>query len=289
MFKFLRILLLSLAFISAPCCAITIKTNDIHKIESEVTQADPETLVIFDVDDVLMHPYDQILKAHNRPYLEELKKKLEERVGESRIEAIYSLIFLQRKNGPVDKKFIHLISDLQRQGIKVLALTNCFTGKIGSIEAMEDWRINELERMGHHFDKSWSDTKSHQFEGLVKQTGSGLSAQSNSISLFKSGVIFASNVSKGNVLKAFLAYAGLTPQKIIFIDDKKKHIESVEKVAKSLGIPFVGIEYTAVQETKLEPLNKARADFQFELLEKEHKWLSDQEADIRINKKDKGD
>ena len=95
-----------------------------------------------------------------------LKKKLEERVGESRIEAVYSLIFLQRNNGPVDEKFIQLISDLQRKGIKVLALTNCFTGRMGAIDSMEDWRINELERIGYHFDKSWPDTKPYHFEGL---------------------------------------------------------------------------------------------------------------------------
>lgn len=69
-------------------------------------------------------------------------------------------------------------------------------------------------------------------------------------------------------MQAFLTYAKLVFKKIIFIDDKKKHIESGEKVVRSLGIPFVGIEYTAVKDAKVEPLNKARADFQFDVLEK---------------------
>ena len=71
-------------------------------------------------------------------------------------------------------------------------------------------------------------------------------------------------------------------KKIIFVDDKKKHIESVEKVVENLGILFVGIEYTAVKDAKVEPLNKARAEFQFEVLETEHKWLSDDKADVRM-------
>lgn len=286
MLRSLHILLISLVSLSHPCCAITIKTNDVHKIESEVTQANPETLVIFDVDDVLMHADDQILKVQNKPYLEALEQKLEKKLGEEKADALYSLIFLQRKNGPVDKRIIQLIANLQEKGIKVLALTNCFTGKYGAIDSMEDWRINELEHIGYHFDKSWSDTKPHHFEGLSKQMGQGLSAKSSSVPLFKGGVVFTSSVSKGEALKAFLAYAGLSPRKIIFIDDKKKHIESVEKTVESLGIPFVGIEYTAVKDARAEPLNKERAEFQFEVLEKEHKWLSDQEAEVKLRKKE---
>lgn len=139
--------------------------------------------------------------------------------------------------------------------------------------------------LGYHFDKSWNDTKAYHFEGLVKKKGHVLSAKSGSVPLFKKSIVFTSSVSKGESLKTFLAYAGLSPRKIIFIDDKKKHIESVEKIVESLEIPFVDIEYTAVKDAKVEPLNKARAAFQFEFLEKEHKWFSDQEATRRTNNK----
>ena len=71
MFRLLHILLLSLVFLGAPCCAITIKTNDIHTIESQVTQANPETLVIFDVDDVLM---TRFLQQKTNLILQKLKK-----------------------------------------------------------------------------------------------------------------------------------------------------------------------------------------------------------------------
>ena len=50
------------------------------------------------------------------------------------------------------------------------------------------------------------------------------------------------------------------------------------------NIEFLGIEYTAAYDTKIEQFNAKRAKLQFEVLEKEHKWLSDQEADVRINK-----
>jgi len=44
------------------------------------------------------------------------------------------------------------------------------------------------------------------------------------------------------------------------------------------NIEFIGIEYTKALEEK-EALNKNTAQLQFEVLEKEKKWISDTEAD----------
>jgi hypothetical protein len=44
-------------------------------------------------------------------------------------------------------------------------------------------------------------------------------------------------------------------------------------------IKFIGFEYTAVADRSKVLLNEKRARFQFEVLEKEHKWLADEEAD----------
>ena len=64
----------------------------------------------------------------------------------------------------------------------------------------------------------------------------------------------------------------------IFIDDRKVNIESVEAMAKNNGIEFVGIEYTASKDKKIAPLNQKRARLQLLVLEKEQRWLSDEEA-----------
>ena len=49
-------------------------------------------------------------------------------------------------------------------------------------------------------------------------------------------------------------------------------------MAKKDGIEFVGIEYTAVKDKKIAPLNQERARLQLAVLEKEQRWLSDEEA-----------
>ena len=226
-------------------------------------------------------PKDQILQTQNRKYLEKLNQRLEQSVGKKNADIFYSIIFTQRDNGPVDIKMKDIISELQSKGIKVLALTNCFTGSFGNIESMEDWRYNELKKHGYHFDLSWRVLKPKVFTGLEK-TGKGLSAKSSSMPVFKSGIVFTSAVFKGQALEAFLQYARIVPKKIIFVDDKRKHLESVEEIAKSHNIPFIGIEYTAVSNIPASPLSEKRANLQYEVLEKEKKWISDSEADALL-------
>lgn len=102
------------------------------------------------------------------------------------------------------------------------------------------------------------------------------------VPMFKNGIVFACHLPKGQVLKTFLHYAGLSPKKIIFMDDLRENLESVEAFCQQTGIKFIGFEYTAVTERSKIPLDEKRAQLQFEVLEKEHQWLSDDEADIRV-------
>lgn len=279
--KFIGFIFVILASFHSTCFAQIIKTNDTKVIEETFASIDQDTLVIFDVDDVLIVPKDQILQAQNRKYLEKLNQKLAQSVGKENVDIFYSIIFTQRDNGPVDVKINDIISQLQSKGVKVVALTNCFTGRFGKIESMEDWRYNELKKHGYHFDLSWQVLKPKIFTGLEK-IGKGLSAKSSSMPVFKSGIVFTSAVSKGQALKAFLQYAGIAPKKIIFVDDKRKHLESVEEIAKSYNISFIGIEYTAASDIPASPLNEKRADLQYKVLEKENKWISDSEADALL-------
>lgn len=253
-----------------------IKASDIQTIEEVLNKAEADTIIVFDVADVLLTSKDLILKAHYKQFKKELKNRIVSSAGPDEAKILYSIISKERKNGPVDPKMPLLISKLQSKGIKVLGLTSCYTGKLGNIESLEDWRLNELLNTGYDFKKSWPDTKEKTFKGLISTNKEALPP------VFKQGIIFASRVPKGEVLKAFLDYANLKPRKIIFVDNRTKNIESVQNFANANGILFTGVEYSAVIEAKIEPLNIKRAEFQFETLIKEKKWLSDEEADNRM-------
>ncbi len=219
-------------------------------------------------------PKDQILKSTNRKYLDTLNKKLECSATPEAAKIFYSIIFRHRETGPVDPKMKEIINQLQDKGIKVLALTNCFTGPFGVISSMEDWRYRELSANGYHFDRSWPELADKVFENRNNE----LSAKTYSKPIFYKGIVFTSAVSKGEALSAFLSYACFNPKKIIFIDDKSKHLESVQNVALAHNIQFLGIRYMAAEHKQTDCLNKTRADLQYEILEKHKKWTSDFEA-----------
>jgi len=262
------------------CFAEIIQTNEIKVIEESVNSNDADILVIFDVDEVLIMPKDQILQSPHREYINKLDTFLF--ASEQESENLWSIIFDQRQSIPVDPKMINMMATLQSKGIKVMALTHAMTGKLGYITSMKDWRYNELIRHGYDFEKSWKGTQDKTFNGLEKSSNR-LASEVSSPPMFFKGIIFT-EIDKGEALEAFLSHYKLKFKKVIFIDDKKKNLESVEKTLSKLNIAFVGIEYTAaVMQT--EPLNTKRAELQFQVLGKQRKWLSDSEADALLQKK----
>lgn len=255
-----------------------ITTSNYDTIENNIKTADTNTLIIFDIDEVLFQPQDQILNIKNIKDLENILDNIRTRLNQQQIQELDSIIMLQRKVAPVDPQFINLIKTLQKKQIKTLALTQCSTGPLGKISSLEDWRIKELKKLGYNFDKSWDKIKTKFFETL-KST-----VELKRVPAFKQGIIFSCGTPKGATLKAFLNYVKLDPKKIIFIDDKRKNVNSIEQFTKKNKIEFLGFEYNKVANTTLDPLNITMAKLQFDTLEKKHKWLSDKDA-IKILKK----
>jgi uncharacterized protein DUF2608 len=249
-----------------------IKAPNLSPIKKVTQQADSNTLVIFDVGDVLVTPKDQILQTSHQKFAEKIEKEMESRYSAEEVQVLQSIIWMARSAELVDKKLIKLIRDFQKRGIKVMALTNLLTGSFGNMSSPENWRVKELEGFGYTFKNSWTGVKSKTFEELK-------SKDPKRFPVFKNGVLFTCGLPKGPVLKAFLQYAGFSPKKIIFIDDRRDYLESVEAFSKEEGIPFIGFEYTAIADRPKSPLNIKRTRLQFEILEKEHKWFSDEEMD----------
>lgn len=61
---------------------------------------------------------------------------------------------------------------------------------------------------------------------------------------YENGILFVGeHNSKGEAMKAFLNATGLKPVKIIFADDKKKHVATMEKVFGYGPVAYVGYRY----------------------------------------------
>ena len=73
----------------------------------------------------------------------------------------------------------------------------------------------------------------------------------------------------------------LKPKKIIFVDDRLKHVETVADFCNKNNIEYVGYEYTAIKEqAKHLKLNLRRFKLQYKILELTKTWLNDAQADM---------
>ncbi|MBA3816629.1 MAG: DUF2608 domain-containing protein [Parachlamydiaceae bacterium] len=248
------------------------QAKDFNFIEKYINKADEQTLVIFDIDDVLITSRDEILKPYNNEFAERLEQNLESRFSEEDCLRLWSTIWLQRRNDLVEPQIIPLINKLILRKIKILSLTNSWTGSFGDIKSIEDWRIEELSRFGYNFGVCWEEQKI-DIELKPKYP--------NRFPLFKQGILFTCGISKGQTLKYFMKKISWIPKKIIFIDDILENIYSVENYATEIGIDFLGFQYTSVKDQQIWPLNRIRAQIQFKTLENEKIWLSDAEVDKR--------
>jgi hypothetical protein len=73
------------------------------------------------------------------------------------------------------------------------------------------------------------------------------------------GIIFSGQNDKGELLVKFFQTIDYHPKKVIFIDDKLKYVEQVQRAMAAAEIPFIGIRYSHLDE-KVKNYNVAEHD-----------------------------
>lgn len=271
--KFISICLL---FVLVACSEQSriFSTSDSSFIEEELKEADKNTLVIFDINDVLFEQKELLFKKQNSTLLKNLLKEMSANMSNEEEQTLYSVV-VQRPVVYVDENFVRIIHDFQNKNVKVIALTNGLVGTYGYVKSMDRLLIQQLRDLDYHLEKSWLDLKNAQIY-MTKSKDRKI--------LFAEGIVFAnkmiSKASKGESLLAFFKYADFYPKKVIFIDDKLKNLKSVSNILEKQGVEFIGFEYTKAKNRKDSPvITKEHAKLQLSILKKRHKLLSDEEID----------
>lgn len=249
-----------------------ITTSRFETIEKYLKDVDKDTLIIFDVDDVLITQSDHIFLASRREYFKNIVKELRNRYSKEDFETLISIIMLESPVQILEPKIVPFIDALQSKNVRVIALTALSTKSFKNNLTFIDWRINELKSMGISFRDCWSHIHPKEF----------LNFEVNHPPAFKDGILFSSGVPKEKVLHAFLQDIHLSPKKIIFIDDNRENIEAMKKYCNDSEIPYLGFEFTAAQELSPEFFDKIRAELQVYVLEHELTWLNDDKATQRL-------
>ncbi len=235
-------------FITSLLLAGCVNDTDFDKIKTfdfildKSIELNEETLVVFDVDEVLITPINPFFHAKSISTQFWMIYYYLFSTGDVFFKDVvkhYENALFTTKYALVDPMLPSLIKKLQSKNIKVIALTSCPTGKHKQIGTIENWRIAHLLSFDISFKNAFPEYNNLLFNEL---------SQSNP-PLFKDGILFANRkTKKGPLLKAFLEKVGWKPQKIVFIDDEEKNLRSVINTMKTLNMECICLQCIAANK-----------------------------------------
>ena len=239
------------------------RTSDLSSITHATSQADQTSLVIFDVDDVLIMDQDEYRLTH--PVRAKWIKDSKQRLSREERDLLFSIILAERSVRLVDPDIMNILHDLEKRKIPTMALTKLYTDKYGIIEKMQDWRIRELKAINIDFAKLTPIKDEIIIHDL--QIGYG-------VPILTEGVILTANRDKADILEHILHDKKYYPQSIIFVDDVLENLESVERLCKKLQINFHGFEYIGASHVPEIELDEEIEKLRFQILEQKYRWIT---------------
>jgi len=188
------------------------------------------TLVIFDIDNTLVIPYDLI--GTEEWFMRLLESKMKE--GASFIEAKKQILPLYYEvHNCISVKFTEpdinsLFKFLIKKNIPYIALT-------ARSDIFKQCSNRQLTEVGLKL----------PFKGLEQYH---IRAQFENPVEFDEGVIYCGSSDKGEVLFYMLDKICFKPENIIFVDDKVSNLLDVQRVCLKRKIPFIGLRYSKLDD-----------------------------------------
>lgn len=249
-----------------------IETNKFDLISEALHNSHDEAMILLDVDDTIITPKSHMFRAKSRhkTIVDDIKKM------QHQIPNYLEMLEHWRRNR--DIILIHdnwpdLIRQIIDQDKKIYALTQMHTGPFGKIPRMEEWRYNELlSKVGVSFVEKFLGKE--EIEALPKtdfNASSGLSTPA----VFYKGYFMTGGHGKDDVLEYI--FGRTNPSQIIFVDDRKDHVEKLKAVCEENDIEYKGIIYKGA-ELLPGDVDQKLAEFQREYWFTNSKWLEDDEA-----------
>jgi hypothetical protein len=207
------------------------------------------TLVVFDIDNTIAHPTEELGSDEWSCHWVNQKMAM----GYDEVSSVYyshPIYFYVQFNillQPTEPIVPALIAYLIDNGIATMALT-------ARSLFIAERTLEQLKKINITF-------------FLPGISPDDLILPTQRLCFYKNGIIFTDGSDKGECLQQFFAIMGYYPEKVIFVDDKMKHILAVEKVVEELNIAFCGIRYSGCDE-KVKNFDPAKAEQQYRELRK---------------------
>jgi len=229
---------------------------EIQKIKETEKYLKPGALIIFDIDNTLMEPAqelgnDQWFRYQTDKYI---KQGVEKHVALWRTVYEWTAIQNLTMMKPAEAETAEYVQELQNRGYDIIGLTT---------------------RSLDMYSRTKEQLKSINIDLTVTSPGKDGALFFNEYpNLYYGGILFTANTHKGVSLKMLLEKINYKPSFVIFINDKHNHITPVEEYCAKENIPFIGLRYGHLDH-RVKDFNPKIAEIQFE---KFGKLISDQEA-----------
>lgn len=243
--------------------------------QAVLNQTGKNSLVVFDVDETLIYSSETIVRPWfvESPKGQKVFEIFEQHAATKKdtatyIDTIISKMLNIEQSRIIEPAIVSIIQKLQERGVKVIALTNCMTGKFGIIPSMQAWRFEKLASLGINLSTSF------EMQEIILNN---IQAEFRKNPLFYKGILLTDRIDKGKVLAAFLDAIAFKPDQIIFFDDDEKNVESVKKVAIDRGIPYHGFVYKAAAKL-FHQYDQKVIDFQLQYIIEHDDYIPEQQA-----------
>jgi hypothetical protein len=252
------------------CHAQITQVNDMKEVFNAFSDADSKTLAIFDVDMVLIQPSDPAFQMANMKRFSTICKRIMKEIPADKQMVFLSLMTINSTPVLIDDRTPEFLDRLIQKGIPAMALTANLTGKLGSIQKMEQWRIDGLRQLGIDFSKSTPCQTVLVFDNLASYRGN--------YSTYLNGILFVNGttVSKGEAFLSFLEKTGFSPNKVIFIDDREDNLKSLEAAIQKLdkSIEYHGLHYLGAQKYPSKMISEEEFESRWQKLASQAKELN---------------
>lgn len=260
---FLRFLVLYCMFSTIPVSAfsdikVIYSLDEIHSDEFS-----RKTLVMFDIDDVLIYPKDALLQNWRSGWKPEGMREWTPEED--------TIAWMNEKFQIMDPHGPKLINILNENGIPNIGFTTFAMDQSGIVESIPKWRSKQLEELGLHFEMENEIIFPVQDEFIPPS--------------FEKGVLYCGNCYKkdkdnqGKVLSIYLDWLDWTPKQVVFINDGRHNLEAVKNELEKRNIPFLGFLYIPKD---FDPIDEKVAELQYETIIHKKLWLSDEDANKQV-------
>ena len=235
---------------------------DAARLSEILVKTNEDTLVVFDVDMVLLNTKEIAFQIPNLDLHNDIVLEIKSRYTQEEFDYLVHCALVQIEFELLHPLMSVMVNGLQDRNVPTMACTALLSGLIELKYDMMEWRTNQLAEFGIDFSKTAPDESGFKmlsfptYRGNVPEYNKGVMITNSEHSL----------TDKGMVLASLLSIMPEMPKKIVMIDDKLKNLEDVGNSLAQLGYggDYLAIEFLAAKyvHCPLLSANEFKSEFQ---------------------------